>query len=340
VRTKKLAATTVALAGLVTTASCGGSSEATAQDIDLSGPVRDVVVDTDLAADDLVALAFLLESPQVDVRAITVSGTGEVRCPAGLEVARGVLALTGHDDIPVACGTSTPLPGGHQFPAEWRYSAAAAWGLDLPEDAAPDQETTGVDLLAQSLTRRTTLLALGSLTNVAAAFEADPSLAGRVRDVVLMGGAVDVGGNVYLDGVEAPTAEWNVYVDPQAAQEVFSSGAPATMVGLDATNEAPISGDFVGRLEETVESEAGRMAADVLAGNPLVDSGEASFWDPLAAAVVIAPELATTEEMPIDVVVDGEESGRTIESANGKTVSVAVDTDAVALEALLLQTLR
>ena len=88
-----------------------------------------VVVDTDLAADDLVALAFLLSSPGADVVAVTVSGTGEVRCPAGLAVVRGLLAATGDEKVPTACGRSSPLAGGRAFPKEWRDAADDAWGL-------------------------------------------------------------------------------------------------------------------------------------------------------------------------------------------------------------------
>ncbi|MFA6575325.1 MAG: nucleoside hydrolase, partial [Nocardioides sp.] len=89
-----------------------------------------VVVDTDLALDDLVALAFLLSSTEADVRAVTVSGTGEVRCPQGLTVIRGLLALTGDDEVPVACGRSSPLAGDHAFPSEWRDLADSGWEMD------------------------------------------------------------------------------------------------------------------------------------------------------------------------------------------------------------------
>ena len=85
-----------------------------------TGGAVPVVVDTDLAVDDLVALAFLLSSPEADVRAVTVSGTGEVRCPQGLKVIRSLLAVTGDEKVPVACGRSTPLAGDHAFPTEWR----------------------------------------------------------------------------------------------------------------------------------------------------------------------------------------------------------------------------
>jgi inosine-uridine nucleoside N-ribohydrolase len=297
------------------------------------------VVDTDLAADDLVALAFLLSSPHAEVRAITVSGTGEVRCPAGLEVISGLLELTDQAEIPVACGRSTPLAGDREFPREWRDASDVAWGVELPNGAPPSAGTTAVELLADTLDRRTTLLTLGPLTNVAEAFREEPALAGRIGPVVVMGGAVGVGGNVFLEDEQSPVAEWNMYVDPTAAGEVLASGAAVTLVGLDATNQAPITSDFVEEVQENADGDAGKVVGELLAGNPLVTSGEASFWDPLAAAVVLDPSLVDTEEMQVDVVTDGEDSGRTVEDEGGASVDVAVGADADTLEGLLLATL-
>ena len=85
--------------------------------------VLPVVVDTDLAADDIVALTYLLSNPAVDILAVTVAGTGEVTCPRGAEVANGLLSTLGHDDVPVACGQSAPLSGDRVFPDEWRTAA-------------------------------------------------------------------------------------------------------------------------------------------------------------------------------------------------------------------------
>ena len=302
---------------------------------------RPVVVDTDLASDDLVALTFLLSSAEVDVRAITVSGTGEVRCPRGVEVALGVLAVTGVDGVPVACGRQTPLAGDHAFPTEWRDAADDAWGLALPDVEAPASTPTAVDLLARTLAPGdTTLLTLGPLTNVAEAFRAHPDLAGQVRSVVVMGGAVDVGGNAHLQSGDSATAEWNLYVDPTAADEVLGSGAPIVLVGLDASGRAPVDRAFLDLLAANTHTTAAGLVATLLAGNPQVASGEAYFWDPLAAAAVVDAGLLTTEVARIDVVTEeGTDSGRTRRDPGGSRVTVAVDTDADAFERLLVRTL-
>jgi inosine-uridine nucleoside N-ribohydrolase len=332
-----LATTLVALTGA---AGCSGEAEGADGSVTAEGPVRALVVDTDLASDDLVALAFLLASPRADVRAITVSGTGEVHCPHGLEIVRGVLALTGDEEIPVACGRSAPLAGDHAFPTDWRDAADAAWGLDLPEVGPARARTPTTELLAEHLNRGdTSLLVLGPLTDVADAFRTYPRLPRRVESIVVMGGAVDVPGNVFLDGSESAAAEWNIYADPTAAAEVVESGAPVTLVGLDATNHVPITEDFVESLRGA-DGDAAELAADLLVGNPMVASGEAFFWDPLAAAVALDPELVDTQEVALSVVTgEGPDSGRTVRDEEGHQVSVATGADRERLEQLLLATL-
>lgn len=300
-----------------------------------------VVVDTDLAIDDLVALAFLLSSTVVDVRAVTVSGTGEVRCPQGLEVIRALLAVTDDETIPVACGRSTPLVGDHAFPTEWRDQADSGWGMDLSSVAAPSTRRSAVDLLDSTLRKGgVTLLTLGPLTNVAESFRDDPDLAGRVSSIVVMGGAIDVPGNVAEQGIGSSAAEWNMYVDPVAASEVLASGAPVTLVGLDATAQLPITGDFLELLGVNHHTAPARLVDMLIRNNPQVYSGEAYFWDPLAAAVVVDPELVATEKAAIKVLTTpGRDSGRTVRGRDGSPVTIALRARPAAFEKLLLRTL-
>lgn len=299
-----------------------------------------VVVDTDLALDDLVALAFLLSSTEADVRAVTVSGTGEVRCPQGLQVVRGLLALTGDDEIPVACGRSTPLAGDRAFPEEWRDLADTGWGADLPEVEAEDTDRSATDLLGATLRQGgVTLLTLGPLTNVAESFRADPDLAEQVASIVVMGGAVDVPGNV-SDGSAEPAAEWNVYVDPTAAAEVLDSGAPVVLVGLDATDRLPVTGDFLELLGANSHTGPAKLVDTLIRNNPQVYSGDAYFWDPLAAAVVVDPALVTTENATVSVITtEGRDSGRTVRRDDGSPVAIAGRPRANTFHELLVRTL-
>lgn len=316
----------------------GGDDEGVAR---TPGEPVPLVVDTDLAADDLVALLFLLSSPDADVRAITVSGTGEVRCPQGLEVAARLLAVTGDEDVPVACGRSDPLDGDAAFPDEWRDATDAAYGLPLPEAEAAGDPGGAVELLSQHLgDGGVTLLTLGPLTNVAEAFRAEPDLADEVGSVVVMGGAVRTAGNVHGEGIPPSTAEWNMYVDPTAAAEVVASGAPVVLVPLDATDQAPVTMDFVDVLQANAETDAARLVAQLFAENPMVPAGEAFFWDPLAAAVASGSDVVRTEADVITVVTaEGRDLGRTLRSDDGHPVAVAVEVDTAAFEELLVRTL-
>lgn len=308
-----------------------------------SSPGRDaertrVVVDTDLAPDDLTALAFLLSSPDVTVVAVTVSGTGEVRCPAGLDVVRGVLAATGDEDVPTACGRSTPLAGHRTFPTPWRDAADDAWGLRLPAPGPAPRAVSAERLLAESLAPGdVTLVTLGPLTNVAAAFRADPGLADRVGSVVVMGGAVDVPGNVTGAGSRA---EWNMYIDPTAADEVLGSGAHVVMVGLDATRRARVSGDLIELLGANANTAAASLVHTLLLNDPGVYAGTARLWDPTAAAIALDPGLAVTRPGRI-AVITGErpDAGATVRRPGGHPVTLAVRVDVPALEDRLVRTL-
>lgn len=331
-----LAALTLSLA-----AACGGADDAPPPDVEPPprsqvGRGMPVVVDTDLAVDDLVALAFLLSADSVDVLAVTVSGTGEVRCPQGLAVVRSVLATTSHDDVPVACGRDTPLEGTRAFPTGWRDAADAGWGLELDPLAGSDTTRSASELLADSLgTGGVTVLALGPMTNLAEAFRADDDLAGRVASVVMMGGAVDVAGNVPAQ----PGAEWNVYVDPTAAREVLASGAPVVMVGLDATDRLPVTGEFLELLGTNAHTDAAALVDQLVRNNPQLYSGDAYFWEPPAAAVVVDPATVATERVSIEVVTDGPDSGRTVRSTDGTPLALAVRPRAARFEELLVRTL-
>jgi inosine-uridine nucleoside N-ribohydrolase len=320
---------------------CGGddATPATTTRLPATSAVP-VVIDTDAAIDDLVALTFLLSSDEVDVRAITISGTGEVRCPAGVSVMQELLARTGDEGVPIGCGRATPLDGTHAFPDEWRDAADSGWGILAPTHAPEPDAPTAVELLVESVEPGVTLLTLGPLTNVAEAFRADGELAGRIDSIVTMGGAVDASGNVTEPDLDGAHSEWNVYVDPVAASEVFGSGAPLLLVALDATNSVPVTPVFLERLALNSHTPPAALVAELYQANPLVGTGAAYFWDPLAAAAVIDRDLLTTEPADIAVVTeDGPDIGRTIRSTDGHPIDVATSADAGRFEDLLLRTL-
>lgn len=217
------------------TSSAPGSAVTTLAPVDNRTPV---VIDSDMAGEGIMSILFLLAQEDLDVRAITVSGTGLVHCEAGVEQVLGLLALVGADSVPVACGPEDPVAGFNTFPVSWRNGADAAYGLELPPGENPAR-LDAPDLIASVISEALTpvvVYADGPQTNLAYALLTDPTIADNVEMAYLMGGAIDVGGN----SIRNPTAEWNIWVDPVAADEVLRSGIPITLVTLDATNQVPL----------------------------------------------------------------------------------------------------
>lgn len=291
-----------------------------------------VVVDTDLSSDDAIALLYLAQNSRVDLRAVTVSGTGLVHCSAGPRIAAQLLALAGRKDVPVACGRELPLAGAHAVPEEWRTAADGLFGLSLPPARV---RTSGS---AVSLLRReapgATVLELAPMTNLAQALQAERSLAQRIHGVVAMAGALAVPGNA----PNAPAAETNAWLDPAAMRVVLQSGAPLSLVPLDATNHVPITAyisDAFARYhyaspEATLVWDLFRETAIAMGGN--------FFWDPLAAVSVLDPGVVTTAERRVEVLTSGADSGRTV-VGSGSRVNVAVNADQARFERNLLDAL-
>jgi inosine-uridine nucleoside N-ribohydrolase len=300
-----------------------------------------VVVDTDMSTDDLMAIAMLLGSPRVEVAAITIVGAF-VRCPRGESVMLGFLASLGVSGIPVACGPTGPLEGTRAFPEDWRNAADQAWGIPLAPSTERPFAGGGVALMREAIGQgATTVVMLGPHTNLARLLRETPEVANEIELMLTMAGAVDVVGNVYQDYSRPPlAAEWNVYVDPVAADEVFRSGLPIVMVGLDATNAVPVTGEFVKRLRAEGSGVSVETMAAMIERNKLADAFDSYFWDGLAVAYLLDPTVVSLQDVTIRVVTDdGPDSGRTVRDPQGAPIRVAVDGDRVLFEDLAMDSL-
>lgn len=312
-----------------------------------TGNPRPVIIDTDMAPDDWLAILYLLRRPEVAVQAITVTGAGEAHCGPGLRLAQGLAALAGRPDLPMACGRETPLRGDHAFPVAWRERVDTGLGLPWPANSAPAPSASAVALLTDMLRAapsKVTVLTLGPLTNLAEVFQAAPEVAGRIDMIYSMGGAVEVPGNVGASGVglENTAAEWNLYVDPHAANLVLQAGAPVTLVPLDATRQAPITPDFYRRLErDRATPEADFVYAVLTEQIDFINSGGYFFWDPLAAAILTDESLAAFDSRPLSVVeTEGPDSGRLLPAAAGAAIRFAVQADGPRFEQIFLDALN
>ena len=302
----------------------------------------DVLIDTDPGIDDAIALLLALRSPGVDVRGISVVH-GNVPVEAGTANAFKVLDLAGRLDVSVARGAASPLlrPPRHAEIVHGRDGLAEL--IPAPEDIEL-HEDYGPGFLVHALedaTEPVTLIALGPLTNVAIALLSAPGAAERIERLIVMGGAIRVEGNV------TPSAEFNIFADPEAAAIVLRAGVPVTLVPLDVTMKAVVSGDVGRRLAEAddpVERFVGQLISHVsgIYGRYYRIDGMA-MHDPLAVAVALEPSLVTTEHLHVDVETgSGLAAGRTIadfwhipEPWGEPNADVALEVDAARFDELL-----
>ncbi|HXF86422.1 MAG TPA: nucleoside hydrolase [Anaerolineales bacterium] len=330
-------------------AACGTQPSPRPTSTPFTGTPRLLIIDTDMAADDWMAILYLLNRPDVSVKAITITGAGEAHCEPGVRNAMRLTALAGQPYIPVSCGRETPLQGNHAFPSAWRERVDALAGLTLPDNPSSLSPQYAVELLAVTLRSspdKMTILALGPLTNLAEVLQAEPELKDKIEMIYIMGGAVDVPGNVGFSnaGIDNPFADWNIYVDPHAAALVFQSGISITLIPLDATNHAPVTEGFVKRLKNDRQTAEANFVFDLLTKTQYHDfirSGGYYFWDPLAAAILTDNSLATFETKSLIVIEEeGKNSGQTLTSENGASIRVAVNADGERFEQLFLDALN
>lgn len=299
----------------------------------MAGETR-VIFDTDIGTDvdDCLALALLLASPELRLEAVTcVHADVLLRCRMALKL----LKLAGREDVPVLAGVRDPLVRARG--AYWVGHEGE--GLLAPEDDAlqPAPEHA-VDYLMRIVTEHPGaihLAAVGPLTNVALAMLREPALAENLGGLTIMGGAARGPGRFHL-----PYAEHNIRLDPEAAQVVFSSGAPITLVPLDVTTRVWIDRDGAERIRRggTPFHEAVAQQAELY---PRVRAeNRTNLHDPLAIAAITHPELVTLEPLHIDVgtsrPVDGATLMRTPSADAPLSAQVALDVDAASFEELYL----
>lgn len=298
-----------------------------------------LIIDTDAGSDDLMAISFLLAHPSVHIEAITVAD-GLAHVDAGARNLARLLELSGRTNIPVFAGRRTPLRGSAEFPAEWRKISDELPGVTLPAASRPPEPRKAADYLA-GRKRPLRILALGPLTNLAEALKREPSIAGNIQEIVIMGGAVRVPGNL-ADGdlFKTPnkTAEWNIFVDPLAARIVFRSGIPIRLIPLDATNKVPIDMVFLRDFSASARSPLGRFVVQVLESDKKsIEDGYFYAWDPLAAVALLHPTVVRTNRMHIDVLQDSPQDGRTVQAPGPPNAAVALDADPAAFRRIFLQ---
>lgn len=264
---------------------------------------RRFIIDTDTASDDAVALLMALRHPDVEVVAITVVA-GNVPLATGVQNALFCVEAAGGAPVPVYAGCAAPLVQPlHTAEVVHGSDGMGDIGLRLSGRVPADGHAVDVlvDLVRASEPGELTLVTLGPLTNVAAALVRDPSIASRLREIVMMAGTGDGLGNV------TAAAEFNVWVDPEAAAIVYGSGATLTQVGWDISRRFATF-DEMAAAELRAVGPLGALAVDiqrVLTAFALRETGLAGFDlpDPIAMAVAIDPSIATVAPL-LNVVIE------------------------------------
>ncbi|MFQ2131940.1 pyrimidine-specific ribonucleoside hydrolase RihA [Aeromonas hydrophila] len=278
-----------------------------------------VILDCDLGHDDAIALILALASPELKVLAVTTSA-GNQTPDKTLNNALRILTLLGRDDIPVAAGAPKPLAR-ELIIADNVHGESGLDGPKLPDPAFAPAAMTALELMAKCLRESpepVTLVPTGPLTNIALLLAAHPELKSKIARIVLMGGAAGPGN-------WTPAAEFNIYVDPQAADMVFKSGLPITMCGLDVTHEAQVMDEDIERVRAITNPVAQCVAGlldffMIYHRDPKWGFAGAPLHDPCTIAWLLAPALFHGVECRVDIETGGTHtSGMTVVDRYGLT---------------------
>lgn len=326
-----------------------------------------VIIDTDVALDDYMAILYLLMNPNVQVIGITTTGVGAAHLKAGTTNVLKLLELAGQPNIPVAMGTSAPLQYSNVFPGAWRSLVDNLYDIPLPTPSATPVSQSAEGWLTSTILNpdlpAASILSIGGGTNFGTVL---PKIMSQVTPgqtigtFVMMGGALNVPGNVnaFNPDYNNTVAEWNIFIDPQGAQNVLQSGLPITLVPLDASNQVPLDTNFYQALMAAIVDAQGSQIARqvstfIFAGlstqlGTIVQSGVNGyyFWDPLAALVLADTSgsiVQKTQPTPLQVqtqLVEGDDtSGSLVQGNGGATINVALTVDAALAQQSFLSTI-
>jgi len=275
---------------------------------------RKIIIDTDPGQDDAVAILLALASPaEIEVLGI-VAVAGNVGLHHNATNARKVVELSGRTEIPVYAGCSRPMRR-HLVTAEHVHGDTGLNGPDLPDPKIPLQERHGVDYIVDTLMAAepgtVTLCTLGPLTNIAMALVKQPAIAERIQEIVMMGGAYFEVGNI------TPAAEFNIYVDPEAADIVMRCGAPITILPLDVTHMIQSTPARLAAIK-ALGNKAGTAVYEMLTFSEGFDLKKygwdgAPLHDPTVIAYLLAPGLF-----------EGRHCNVTVETASELTLGMTV----------------
>jgi purine nucleosidase len=262
-----------------------------------------VIIDTDPGVDDAFALFLAMRSPELKVEAMTAVA-GNVPLSVTFPNALRLVEIADRSDIPVAAGASSPLIR-KLVDASYAHGNNGLAGVEFPPARIQPVKEPATDLICRLVRENAgniSIIGIGPLTNIALALRQDAEIASMVRSIVLMGGSLS-GGNV------TPAAEFNFYVDPEAASTVFGSGIPIRMVGLDVTRKVQLTDQHIEALRAgtgRVSEAAARIAVAVMKMHRGETSvGSPNLHDPLAVSSLIRPDILAFEDYHVEIETTG-----------------------------------
>ncbi len=298
-----------------------------------------VLMDHDGAVDDFLATLLLMTMEHIQPLGIIVTHADCYIQPA-ISATRKILDLKGRSDIPVAQST---VRGINPFPTIYRRDSFVVDHLPIlnerEEIQTPLLAETGQEFMVRSLLssdQPVTLLVTGPLTTVAAALHLAPEIEAKIQEIVWMGGALNVPGNVEksLEPGQDGSAEWNAYWDPIGAHRVWQTSIPIVLCSLDITNTVPVTSEFVYKLGKQRRYPASDFAGQCYA---LVIPQDYYCWDVLATAYLAHPEFYQLREWETVIVTSGKSQGRTKVETGGRKIRVMDKVDKEKYYAYVLQ---
>ena len=298
-----------------------------------------VLMDHDGAIDDFLSLMLLMTMTEIEPLGVVIT-PADCYANAAVSVSRKILDLMGRTDITVAQST---VRGLNPFPPDFRRDCTIIDNFPILNE--PDQIKTflakisGQEFIVKQLqaaSQPVTLMLTGPLTTVAEAIALQPEIIHKITEIVWMGGALSVPGNVEKvfalehDG----SAEWNVFWDPVAAKQIWDTKIPITLCPLDITNHVPVTPEFIHKLTKQRRYPLSDLAGMCYA---LAIPQNYYCWDILATAYLARPELYQIVEQETDIIPTGISQGKTIIKAGGRKIRVMTQVNKEKFYAYLLE---
>lgn len=300
--------------------------------------VKPIIIDCDPGIDDALAILLAAASDQLDIKLITTCAGNQTSEKITTNALK-LLSFIERPDISVARGATRPLQG-ELVVAEKAHGDSGFGGVELGETAQSVIEPSAVDAMRDVILasdQKVTIVAIGPLTNVALLLQKYPEVVERIEHLSIMGGSS-------TEGNATPVAEFNIYVDPEAASIVFHSGIPITMFGLNVTYQVPMYMEDIERIR-SIGSKTGQAIAAMLDFYFRNDRVE-GMHDPCAVAYLIDPTLFETKLCNVEIEISGEFTrGQTVVDLRGRTdrvknVNVAVGVSSKKLLDMLYEAVK